>query len=109
MSRQWTVAEVFRCWFDELTLRCYAPLQQQVLKLLQGVTLQQDANGEWVFPADFIDVVKNDAGIQALGKNDKKEAMAFASFQMRVRGTRGAAPRLRLEILLLERQRRRLL
>ncbi|KEP61492.1 UNVERIFIED_CONTAM: leucyl-tRNA synthetase [Hammondia hammondi] len=61
----------------------YPPLQQQVLTLLQKAPVHKGEDGTWCAGKEYMDIVKNDEGINALDKNAKKEAMAFASFQMR--------------------------
>ncbi|PFH31514.1 leucyl-tRNA synthetase [Besnoitia besnoiti] len=61
----------------------YPALQQQVLTLLQKAPVHKGEDGTWCAGKEYMDIVKNDAGINALDKNAKKEAMAFASFQMR--------------------------
>ncbi|KFG62910.1 leucyl-tRNA synthetase [Toxoplasma gondii RUB] len=63
--------------------REYPPLQQQVLTLLQKAPIHKGEDGAWCAGKEYMDIVKNDEGINALDKNAKKEAMAFASFQMR--------------------------
>ncbi|PHJ25935.1 leucyl-trna synthetase [Cystoisospora suis] len=61
----------------------YPPLQQQVLTLLQKASIHKDGDGLWSAGKEYMDLLKSDPGINALDKNLKKEALAFASFQMR--------------------------
>ena len=70
--------------FVFLLSREYNKLQQQVLQLLQQIPLQQNAQGQVEAPPDFINYLKNASELQSLTPNEKKEAMAFASYQMRV-------------------------
>eukprot|EP00922_Rhytidocystis_sp_ex-Travisia-forbesii_P018252 GHVS01027143.1.p1 GENE.GHVS01027143.1~~GHVS01027143.1.p1 ORF type:complete len:559 (+),score=62.85 GHVS01027143.1:252-1928(+) len=57
----------------------YKEWQQTVLKILQGITL----NDKLEPPADFMNIVKDNPEVQKFDKNTKKLAMSFASYQMK--------------------------
>ncbi|KAL8270891.1 hypothetical protein Esti_005185 [Eimeria stiedai] len=61
----------------------YGQLQQTVLSILQRVPIAKSQAGVWEPPPDFINVLKHAPELASLDKNQKKEAMAFASYQMR--------------------------
>ncbi|XP_026192247.1 leucine--tRNA ligase, cytoplasmic [Cyclospora cayetanensis] len=61
----------------------YGPLQQRVLSVLQRVPLVQGLQGQVEAPSDFMQIVKDAPELEDLDKNQKKEALAFASYQMR--------------------------
>lgn len=61
----------------------YLPWQQTVLKILQGVPL--DENKHAPLDPGFMTLVKSHPDLQQLDKKLAKEVMSFASFRMRVR------------------------
>ena len=71
------------CFFA-LCYREYGPLQQKVLSVLQRVPLSRGPDGRWEAPSDFMQFVKDAPELADADKNQKKDAMAFASYQMRV-------------------------
>ncbi|OEH78674.1 leucyl-tRNA synthetase [Cyclospora cayetanensis] len=69
--------------YDSALHREYGPLQQRVLSVLQRVPLVQGLQGQVEAPSDFMQIVKDAPELEDLDKNQKKEALAFASYQMR--------------------------
>ncbi|KAL8426163.1 hypothetical protein Efla_006239 [Eimeria flavescens] len=61
----------------------YGPMQQAVLSVLQRIPISKSAAGVWEPPADFMLTVRDAPELANFDKNQKKDAMAFASYQMR--------------------------